>query len=277
MIKKIIAFFLGVIMFLSILFITIAISTRTILNGTTLQTLVSSELNGEIIDDYLINDTLNTNDFEIDKYIEKEKMNEAISTLLSDYLKYYVGVESNYQASSNKLKDILKEGITKYEKDTGENVDEQALDDLINEINEELEKNKPEIDQNVSQVFQILYSKSIILIPAIIAIICGILIFVLRGRKILTHLAITLIINAIISSGLSFLISIISQADEISEKILLNISNQFSKISIICIVVAIISIIINVIIKKLEKKEPNIQNQEVNNNQEIINNDNNIQ
>lgn len=277
MIKKIIAFFLGVIMFLSILFITIAISTRTILNGTTLQTLVSSELNGEIIDDYLINDTLNTNDFEIDKYIEKEKMNEAISTLLSDYLKYYVGVESNYQASSNKLKDILKEGITKYEKDTGENVDEQALDDLINEINEELEKNKPEIDQNVSQVFQILYSKSIILIPAIIAIICGILIFVLRGRKILTHLAITLIINAIISSGLSFLISIISQADEISEKILLNISNQFSKISIICIVVAIISIIINVIIKKLEKKEPNIQNQEVNNNQEITNNDNNIQ
>lgn len=277
MIKKIIAFFLGVIMFLSILFITIAISTRTILNGTTLQTLVSSELNGEIIDDYLINDTLNTNDFEIDKYIEKEKMNEAISTLLSDYLKYYVGVESNYQASSNKLKDILKEGITKYEKDTGENVDEQALDDIINEINEELEKNKPEIDQNVSQVFQILYSKSIILIPAIIAIICGILIFVLRGRKILTHLAITLIINAIISSGLSFLISTISQADEISEKILLNISNQFSKISIICIVVAIISIIINVIIKKLEKKEPNIQNQEVNNNQEIINNDNNIQ
>ena len=132
----------------------------------------------------------------------------------------------------------------------------------------------------MTSVFQIIFSNSIMITLIIIIIVCGLLIFFLRGRKILTHIATVLIFNAIISGLFGKVISFVSDEDLLSDKLLTTISDNLVNVALVSLIVAIILIITNIIIKKLTNKnnqKVNISNNESLANQTVsISNENNL-
>ena len=267
MIKKILSFFLGIIMFVTILCVTFIFSIRSLLTGTTITNIITDAIDAELnitSDDYF-NDLLGTTDFKVSEYFNEKEMQESFNNMITEYLKYYLGVESDYQ---------------KYTAETGKEIDEKLIDDYFTEIEESLVESKPTENPSMTRVFQIIFSNSIMITLIIIIIVCGLLIFFLRGRKILTHIATVLIFNAIISGLFGKVISFVSDEDLLSDKLLTTISDNLVNIALVSLIVAIILIITNIIIKKLTNKnnqKVNISNNESLANQTVlINNENNL-
>lgn len=271
MIKKIISFFLGLIMFVTIFCITIIFATRSLLTGPTIINYITDNFDGEleIIGDDYFNDILNTTDFELEEYADKEEIELAFNNMITQYLKYYLGVDVDYEESTTKLKDLIIEACQKYENETGKEVDESLVDEYFNEIDNTIAENKPVEDESVTPIFRIIFSNSIIISLIIIVLVCAIVIVLLRGRKILTHLATILIFNALASGlfgkVLSFISSDINSSNDIGSQLFETISNQLVNIGIICLIVAIILIVANIIIKSIVKKKNITQSREESN------------
>lgn len=282
MIKKILSFFLGIIMFVTILCVTFIFSIRSLLTGTTITNIITDAIDAELnitSDDYF-NDLLGTTDFKVSEYFNEKEMQESFNNMITEYLKYYLGVESDYQKYTTDFQNLIEEASEKYTAETGKEIDEKLIDDYFTEIEESLVESKPTENPSMTRVFQIIFSNSIMITLIIIIIICGLLIFFLRGRKILTHIATVLIFNAIISGLFGKVISFVSDEDLLSDKLLTTISDNLVNIALVSLIVAIILIITNIIIKKLTNKnnqKVNISNNESLANQTIlISNENNL-
>lgn len=282
MIKKILSFFLGIIMFVTILCVTFIFSIRSLLTGTTITNIITDAIDAELnitSDDYF-NDLLGTTDFKVSEYLNEKEMQESFNNMITEYLKYYLGVESDYQKYTTDFQNLIEEASEKYTAETGKEIDEKLIDDYFTEIEESLVESKPTENPSMTSVFQIIFSNSIMITLIIIIIICGLLIFFLRGRKILTHIATVLIFNAIISGLFGKVISFVSDEDLLSDKVLTTISDNLVNIALVSLIVAIILIITNIIIKKLTNKnnqKVNISNNESLANQTVlINNENNL-
>lgn len=282
MIKKILSFFLGIIMFVTILCVTFIFSIRSLLTGTTITNIITDAIDAELnitSDDYF-NDLLGTTDFKVSEYLNEKEMQESFNNMITEYLKYYLGVESDYQKYTTDFQNLIEEASEKYTAETGKEIDEKLIDDYFTEIEESLVESKPTENPSMTSVFQIIFSNSIMITLIIIIIVCGLLIFFLRGRKILTHIATVLIFNAIISGLFGKVISFVSDEDLLSDKLLTTISDNLVNIALVSLIVAIILIITNIIIKKLTNKnnqKVNISNNESLANQTVlINNENNL-
>lgn len=282
MIKKILSFFLGIIMFVTILCVTFIFSIRSLLTGTTITNIITDAIDAELnitSDDYF-NDLLGTTDFKVSEYFNEKEMQESFNNMITEYLKYYLGVESDYQKYTTDFQNLIEEASEKYTAETGKEIDEKLIDDYFTEIEESLVESKPTENPSMTRVFQIIFSNSIMITLIIIIIVCGLLIFFLRGRKILTHIATVLIFNAIISGLFGKVISFVSDEDLLSDKLLTTISDNLVNIALVSLIVAIILIITNIIIKKLTNKnnqKVNISNNESLANQTVlINNENNL-
>lgn len=282
MIKKILSFFLGIIMFVTILCVTFIFSIRSLLTGTTITNIITDAIDAELnitSDDYF-NDLLGTTDFKVSEYFNEKEMQESFNNMITEYLKYYLGVESDYQKYTTDFQNLIEEASEKYTAETGKEIDEKLIDDYFTEIEESLVESKPTENPSMTSVFQIIFSNSIMITLIIIIIVCGLLIFFLRGRKILTHIATVLIFNAIISGLFGKVISFVSDEDLLSDKLLTTISDNLVNVALVSLIVAIILIITNIIIKKLTNKnnqKVNISNNESLANQTIlISNENNL-
>ena len=282
MIKKILSFFLGIIMFVTILCVTFIFSIRSLLTGTTITNIITDAIDAELnitSDDYF-NDLLGTTDFKVSEYLNEKEMQESFNNMITEYLKYYLGVESDYQKYTTDFQNLIEEASEKYTAETGKEIDEKLIDDYFTEIEESLVESKPTENPSMTSVFQIIFSNSIMITLIIIIIICGLLIFFLRGRKILTHIATVLIFNAIISGLFGKVISFVSDEDLLSDKLLTTISDNLVNVALVSLIVAIILIITNIIIKKLTNKnnqKVNISNNESLANQTVlISNENNL-
>lgn len=282
MIKKILSFFLGIIMFVTILCVTFIFSIRSLLTGTTITNIITDAIDAELnitSDDYF-NDLLGTTDFKVSEYFDEKEMQESFNNMITEYLKYYLGVESDYQKYTTDFQNLIEEASEKYTAETGKEIDEKLIDDYFTEIEESLVESKPTENPSMTSVFQIIFSNSIMITLIIIIIICGLLIFFLRGRKILTHIATVLIFNAIISGLFGKVISFVSDEDLLSDKLLTTISDNLVNVALVSLIVAIILIITNIIIKKLTNKnnqKVNISNNESLANQTVlISNENNL-
>lgn len=282
MIKKILSFFLGIIMFVTILCVTFIFSIRSLLTGTTITNIITDAIDAELnitSDDYF-NDLLGTTDFKVSEYLNEKEMQESFNNMITEYLKYYLGVESDYQKYTTDFQNLIEEASEKYTAETGKEIDEKLIDDYFTEIEESLVESKPTENPSMTRVFQIIFSNSIMITLIIIIIVCGLLIFFLRGRKILTHIATVLIFNAIISGLFGKVISFVSDEDLLSDKLLTTISDNLVNVALVSLIVAIILIITNIIIKKLTNKnnqKVNISNNESLANQTVlINNENNL-
>lgn len=282
MIKKILSFFLGIIMFVTILCVTFIFSIRSLLTGTTITNIITDAIDAELnitSDDYF-NDLLGTTDFKVSEYFNEKEMQESFNNMITEYLKYYLGVESDYQKYTTDFQNLIEEASEKYTAETGKEIDEKLIDDYFTEIEESLVESKPTENPSMTSVFQIIFSNSIMITLIIIIIVCGLLIFFLRGRKILTHIATVLIFNAIISGLFGKVISFVSDEDLLSDKLLTTISDNLVNVALVSLIVAIILIITNIIIKKLTNKnnqKVNISNNESLANQTVlISNENNL-
>lgn len=282
MIKKILSFFLGIIMFVTILCATFIFSIRSLLTGTTITNIITDAIDAELnitSDDYF-NNLLGTTDFKVSEYFNEKEMQESFNNMITEYLKYYLGVESDYQKYTTDFQNLIEEASEKYTAETGKEIDEKLIDDYFTEIEESLVESKPTENPSMTSVFQIIFSNSIMITLIIIIIICGLLIFFLRGRKILTHIATVLIFNAIISGLFGKVISFVSDEDLLSDKLLTTISDNLVNVALVSLIVAIILIITNIIIKKLTNKnnqKVNISNNESLANQTVsISNENNL-
>lgn len=282
MIKKILSFFLGIIMFVTILCVTFIFSIRSLLTGTTITNIITDAIDAELnitSDDYF-NDLLGTTDFKVSEYLNEKEMQESFNNMITEYLKYYLGVESDYQKYTTDFQNLIEEASEKYTAETGKEIDEKLIDDYFTEIEESLVESKPTENPSMTSVFQIIFSNSIMITLIIIIIVCGLLIFFLRGRKILTHIATVLIFNAIISGLFGKVISFVSDEDLLSDKLLTTISDNLVNVALVSLIVAIILIITNIIIKKLTNKnnqKVNISNNESLANQTVlISNENNL-
>lgn len=282
MIKKIIAHLLGIVMFLAVLGLTFIFSIRALLNGPAMTEVIEEAFQKEKIDIYtgdMINEILGTDYKDLEEYIDEKELSKAYSQLFTDYMKYYLGMEIDIKESSDKVKTLMKETCQKYEKETGTEIDESQIDEYFTEMEEAIEREKPEENKAMVSFFNTIYSNSIVATLVGIAIICAILIFLLRGRQIITHLIIVLIVNGLCSGLLGIVLNAFSGEAETFDKLMGGVLSQLNTLAIASFVVAVILIIINLILKSQTKQKVSentipstpIQREEIQGTQEIIN------
>lgn len=257
MIKKILAHLLGIVMFLAVLGLTFVLSARELLDGTVITDVIEEALKEQNVNVYtsdMINEILGTDYQDLNDYVEEQELKEKYSKLLSDYIKYYIGMDIDISQSTNEVKEFIQKTCEKYEQETGTEVDESLIDDYFEALEEAVEKEKPEENQMVASIFNTIYSDALLMLLIGIIIVCAILIFLLRGRQILIHFIIVLVVNGLCTGIFSYLLNLVNIGTDIADKLMNDVIAQMKTLAIASFIAAIIFMILNILLKKTKKK-----------------------
>jgi tetrahydromethanopterin S-methyltransferase subunit G len=265
--KTFISIILGFVMFILLGLFTVITSVRIILSGDSFGKIMQDLTNQN--QDISIGNSFDTNSLtseeldraldEIDNYVSRDEIYEALGNVSSQFIKYYIGAIDDID--TDEVKDLTEKIAKKYEEKTGERID-------LSEINENIDKAKEEMKQEVKntnseelekiQYLRYFFDNGIYFGIIIGFIICGLLI-VLINKSIIplfVHLLIITILNGI-GFGIIFIATkFIPISDEAANVIIMNsINGLFTKILIGYIVAAVLLIIGLVIAKKTKKPE----------------------
>jgi len=293
-IKKIISILLSLIILLAITTLSAIYVARTFVSGENLVNLAfATTKQSDIKYSEVISEVANNNSIpNIDEYVNDEEIKESLEEMINDTLKYYSGLPDAEKPSTDKIKEIVKNSLKEYEKDTKKPVDYASIDksfaEIDNTIEQEMESlNTPE-NENVKKVFNFIYSDKIVTI-AIIAIIVSVILIIILERsikKIISKIIVIAIFNGIGNSLFGVVLEKIFEQEnnQALTNILATLKNSFDKIAMISFIIAVIGLIISITLKiihiiksKKEKKDIDINNNEYETIQNTVTKENNLE
>ncbi len=291
--KKIISTFLGFIILIAISTLGAIYIARNFLSG---ENLVNLALNTTNNADYnyskIVSEIGKDNSIpNLDDYVNDTEIKESLEEMMNDTLKYYSGLPDAQKPSTDKIKEIVKDSLKEYEKNTGKKVDYVEVDKSFDEIDDTLEKEISNLDTtenaNVKKVLNFIYSDKIVTIASIAIIVSLILIILLERSlsKIARKVAVIFIFNGLGNNLLSLALNKIFQEEnnQAMDNILSSLTTSFDKIAKISFIIGVISLIISIILsiikrskrKKEKQIEENSKNNNNNNNKNKNRNNNN--
>ena len=263
--KTFLSIILGTIMFILLGLFTVITSVRIILSGDSvgkiLQGLTNQNQEINIANSFDIN-TITSEELdkaldEIDNYISRDEIYTALGDVTSQFIKYYIGAIDDID--TDEFKELIEKIAKKYEEKNGEKID-------LSEINENIDKAKEEIKQEVTkdkeelekiQYLRYFFNNSIYMGIIIGFIVCGLLIVLINKSitPLLVHLIIITVLNSIGFSIIFIAMKYIPvTADPANIIIIDSINELFTKILMVYIITAVL-LIISLTISKKRKKE----------------------
>ncbi len=246
MIKKIVNYILSLILLLAL---------TTILVTLTLRNFVSSEnIEKMIFTDNKI--SIDSQDNKFNDYIDEKEMNRVYSELLSNYIKYNMGITKE-EPSLEELRSILNKYCDKFDLDNDFKINRGFIDININSLDKNLKENMIIKNNKLNKVFSLLYSK-ITLYIAIIIFILVIIIILLINRNVIKLIADLLSVFMMNTIGMFLLGMVIEYrlSNKIGiESIVKYLKDTLNNIALYSLLIGIILLVIYLIITIIKKKK----------------------
>lgn len=211
---------------------------------------------------------------ELDKYIEKDILIDEMGKFLSDYFKYVGGAPGSERPSIEAFVDIIKEMIENYEKETGEEIANDAdFEELYNELESSMDALLNEsFDEDVRIVFEIIYSQALLIGLIGAFVVCILLNYLIRKDWfiVMRHTGIVACFNGSIFIVCGVLVNYLAATEkEVSDVTMIKcFVDNFYTIGFISLVISVILIVLSIVIKKKNNdlnSSNNINNVMINN------------
>lgn len=238
MLKKLSSGLFSTILFFLISLLATLLLTRTIINSNTIndilnilmtnnnETINTDEIDivdnkeedivGTILEEVL-NETSIPN--EVIDYLENEEITEFVNEYINQSLQYLIGIEQMPSLNSEEFNTIINNAIEEYESATGNQVDKEEINNMIVEADEAL--SAIEIPSNpytdtIRKVLRICFDNRTLYLLIALTLICIIIIVMLSGViTTLKRIGVILVINGVLFTAYSLLISFLGNTNEI--------------------------------------------------------------
>lgn len=245
MIKKIINWILSLLLLLSLTTVIVSYVLRNFVSSDNIEKMIFTD-NKIIID----NEENKFND-----YIDEQEINKIYSKILSDYIKYNMGINKE-EPSLEELRNILNKYCDNYDKDSEFKINRGFIDINIDKLDKNLKDNMIIKNKKYNKIFNLLYAK-ITLYSAIILFILIIVIIFLINRNILKLIADLISVFMMNTVGM-FLMGIVIEyklRNEIGiEAIIKYLKDILNNVALYSLIIGIILLVIYFIVLKIKKK-----------------------
>ena len=244
MIKKLLSGLFTTILLLLITILSSVLITRTMLSDDTIsnilnvlttnnnETINTDDINIEenVNDNILIEDIINgvldetTIPNEVLDYFNKSEIKEYLNNYLTQYIKYGMGMNELPILNTPEFNNIINDAIKEYETKTGNKVNKEEINEIITEVDQTIAKQElpsnPYIDLS-QKVMRLCFDNKTIYILITLIVITLLIITLLGGLRILfKKISSTLIVNSVILTLFSLVLSFIANKNELLTSIL---------------------------------------------------------
>ena len=247
--KGFVSFLLSVVLFVTVLFLTCTIVVRVVVSSDNLSNLLAQMIevdeDKEGFAEALFADVEGKEEFI--EYIDSNKLKKVLGEYFHQFVMYKIGIKEKIDSTA--IIDFIKECSTKYNKDHEDKITQEDIDEMIDKINAEIAKE--EIEDEVSKVAKILFSKTLLFV-SILAIVIVFGLLDLLNKNINTPLLISginIFIVGLIILGLNGLLISVEVEDRGAEIIKNALLSPVKMISIIELGIGIVLIVISRIVK----------------------------
>lgn len=189
--------------------------------------------------DTILNDVLEdtTVPNEIIDYIESEEISEYLNEYITQYFQYTIGMAEMPVFNSPEFNELINDGIKEYEEATGNDIEKEEIDNIIEKIDEtvanvELPSNK--YVETAKQIIRVCFDNRTIYIMIALIVIINIIIAILVGfRSMIRRLSIILVINSLLLFGGSLALTFLGYNEVINSiiKIMIKSINSLANIT----------------------------------------------
>ena len=245
MIKKIINWILSLLLLLSLTTVIVSYVLRNFVASDNIEKMIFTD-NKIIIDN---------EENKFNEYIDEQEINKIYSKILSDYIKYNMGINKE-EPSLEELRNILNKYCDNYDKDSEFKINRAFIDINIDKLDKNLKDNMIIKNKKYNKIFNLLYAK-ITLYSAIILFILIIVIIFLINRNILKLIADLISVFMMNTVGM-FLMGIVIEyklRNEIGiEAIIKYLKDILNNVALYSLIIGIILLVIYFIVLKIKKK-----------------------
>lgn len=244
MIKKLLSGLFTTILLLLITILSSVLITRTMLSDDTISNIlnvlttnnnetintddinIEENVNENILIEDIINDVLDETTIpnEVLEYFNKEEIKEYLNNYLTQYIKYGMGMSEMPSLNTKEFNVIINSAIEEYENKTGNKVNKEEIQEIITEVDQTIAKQElpsnPYIDL-FQKVMRLCFDNKTIYILIALIVITLLIITLLGGLRILfKKISSTLIVNSVILTLFSLVLSFIANKNELLTSIL---------------------------------------------------------
>ncbi len=256
MIKKIVNYILNLILLISLTTIMAIFVLRSFLSSENIENMLFAD-NKELL--------LRSGEIEdFGTYVSEDKLKESYSSLVSDYIKYNIGVISN-QPSISGLRDVLNEFCDNYDKENESKIDRSFIDNNLSLLEETLKQDMSIDNKQMNKLLYLLHKDST-LYGAIILSICIIALLIVINKdiiKIISDLVFVFLVNTfgIYALGVAteYTLKDRIEANEVLGTIIKYLKDILGQVSIANLIIGIVLLLVFIILKIIKKnKEKNL-------------------
>ena len=271
MLKKFLSGIIGTILLLCLTTISVTYIAKSILEGPLLQELGNHMIGNTFshVSELGINNYLDmifagtSNRYpDIEKYFDNNTLEEELSTIFTDYIKYMFGLPNSEKPNTTSLSTYIEQSALKYEEGTGKQIDLTAPHTFLQELETNLNSQEGQKgNYNLNKALDYVYSKNAYTTPIIGSIICVALLLIINWdiAVVLSNIGTSLIMNGIGTFGLGFGLKTALKnqnlLDEFTMKIVNLFTGYFNKIGTISLIVGISLVVFAFIYKKIKNKK----------------------
>ena len=207
---------------------------------------------------------------EIIDYLETEEVSEYINSYISQFMEYNIGMSDLPTLNTKEFNELIDTAVKDYEKKTGNDINEEELNNIIISIDEtvsnaELPDNK--YVQTGRKVLRVCFDNRTLFILGALIVLSILIILLIKGiRSTFKRISIILIINSIILTAMSLALTFLGINEIVNTllKIMINNLNTLAYTSFgIGVVIYILLILIKPRKPKLVIKVPATEVKEV--------------
>lgn len=144
---------------------------------------------------------------ELIDYLETEEVSKYINNYISKFMEYNIGLSESPTLNTKEFKELIDQAVKDYEKKTGNDINEEELNNIIISIDEtvsnaELPNNK--YVQTGRKVLRVCFDNRTLFIMSALIILSILIILLIKGlRSTFKRISVILIINSIILTAMS--------------------------------------------------------------------------
>jgi len=207
---------------------------------------------------------------ELIDYLETEEVSKYINSYISQFMEYNIGMSELPTLNTKEFKELIDNAVKEYEKKTGNDINEEELNNIIISIDEtvsnaELPDNK--YVQTGRKVLRVCFDNRTLFILGALIVLSILIILLIKGiRSTFKRISIILIINSIILTAMSLALTFLGINEIVNTllKIMINNLNTLAYTSFgIGVVIYILLILIKPRKPKLVIKVPATEVKEV--------------
>ena len=166
---------------------------------------------------------------ELIDYLETEEVSKYINNYISKFMEYNIGLSESPTLNTKEFKELIDQAVKDYEKKTGNDINEEELNNIIISIDEtvsnaELPNNK--YVQTGRKVLRVCFDNRTLFIMSALIVLSILIILLIKGlRSTFKRISVILIINSIILTAMSLALTFLGINEVVNTLLKIVITN----------------------------------------------------